>query len=117
MATGEKKSLDTPDQVLKMDLGKINIVEIAGADVRRATYEPGWKWSLHQRPVVNGGEYCDVSHFIYLAAGHFHVVFADGSELDVKAGDVATLPAGHNGWVVGDEPVIMIDFGDVAKPF
>jgi hypothetical protein len=64
-----------------------------------------------------GGEYCDVPHFVYLASGELHVVFADGAEIDLKAGDIATIPAGHDGWVVGDEPAVMFDFGAIAKPF
>ncbi len=117
MANPEKKSFDAPDQVLKMERGKIDIVQVAGAGVGRATLEPGWKWSEHERPVVDGGEYCDVPHLVYLAAGQLHVVFADGGEVDLKAGDAATIPAGHDGWVVGDERTIMFDFGGIAKPF
>jgi quercetin dioxygenase-like cupin family protein len=113
----QKKSLDSPDQVLNMEHGKIDIIEIAGAGVGRATFQPGWKWSDHEKPVVGGGDYCEVPHFVYLAQGQLKIVFSDGSELDLKAGDVATLPAGHDGWVVGDQAAVMVDFGAVAKPF
>ena len=117
MASPQKKTLDAPDQVLKMERGKIDIVEIAGGGVGRATFEPGWKWSDHERPVVGGGEYCDVPHLVYLAAGKLHIVFSDGKELDLQVGDVATIPPGHDGWVVGEEAAVMFDFGGVAKPF
>lgn len=113
----QKKSLESPDQVLKMEHGKIDIIEIAGAGVGRATFQPGWKWSEHEKPVVGGGDFCEVPHFVYLAQGQLKIVFSDGVELDLKAGDVATLPAGHDGWVVGDQPAVMLDFGAVAKPF
>ena len=117
MSKPQKKSLNAPDQVLNMENGKIDIVEIAGAGVGRATFEPGWKWSDHEKPVVGGGEYCEIPHFVYLAAGQLKVVFSDGGDLDLKAGDVATIPAGHDGWVVGNEPAVMFDFGAVAKSF
>jgi quercetin dioxygenase-like cupin family protein len=113
----QKKSLESPDQVLDMENGKIDIVEIAGAGVGRATFQPGWRWSAHEKPVVDGGDLCEVPHFVYLAQGQLKIQFADGKELDLKAGDVATLPAGHDGWVVGNEPAVMVDFGAVAKPF
>jgi quercetin dioxygenase-like cupin family protein len=111
-----KKSLNSPDRVLDMELGKIDVVEIAGAGVGRATFEPGWKWSAHEKPFVDGGEYCQVPHFVYLATGRLHVVFADGEEMDLEPGDIATIPAGHDGWVVGDETATMFDFGAIAKP-
>jgi len=117
MPVSQKKSLEAPDQVVKMERGRIDIVEIAGGGVGRATFEPGWKWSEHEKPVVGGGDYCDVPHFVYLASGELHVVFADGAEIDLKAGDIATIPAGHDGWVVGDKPAVMFDFGAIAKPF
>jgi quercetin dioxygenase-like cupin family protein len=113
----QQKSLNSPDQVLDMENGRIDIVEIAGAGVGRATFKPGWKWSDHEKPVVQGGEFCEVPHFVFLAEGQLKVVFSDGSEMDLKAGDVATIPAGHDGWVVGDQNAVMFDFGAVAKPF
>ncbi|HLB23783.1 MAG TPA: cupin domain-containing protein [Dehalococcoidia bacterium] len=117
MANQQVGSLDAPNQVLNMEHGRIEIVHIAGAGVGRATFQPGWKWSEHEKPVVGGGEYCEVPHFVFLAAGQLHVVMADGSEFDLNEGDIATIPAGHDGWVVGDKPVTMIDFGGIAKPF
>jgi hypothetical protein len=113
----EKKSLGSPDQVLEMENGRIDIVAIADAGVGRATFQPGWKWSEHEKPVVGGGDFCEVPHFVLLAHGAMKIVFRDGSELDLNAGDIATLPAGHDGWVVGNEPAVMYDFGAVAKPF
>jgi len=118
MAQPAKKSLNSPDQVVDMgEHGKVDIAAIAGAGVGRATFRPGWKWSVHEKPVVGGGDWCDVPHFVYLVQGQLKIVFSDGGELDLQAGDVATLPAGHDGWVVGDETAIMVDFGAVAKPF
>jgi hypothetical protein len=38
-------------------------------------------------------------------------------ELDPQPRDIATTPAGHEGWVVDDEPATMFDFGGVAKHF
>jgi uncharacterized cupin superfamily protein len=68
-----------------------------------------------EKPVVGGGEFCEVPHFVYLVSGKLHIVMSDGEEFDLTAGDVATLPAGHDGWVVGNDQVVMLDFGGVAK--
>ncbi|HUF53184.1 MAG TPA: cupin [Dehalococcoidia bacterium] len=84
MTQPQKKSLNSPDQVLNMEHGKIDIVEIAGAGVGRATFEPGWKWSDHEKPVVQGGEFCEVPHFVFLAEGQLKVVFSNGSEMTSK---------------------------------
>src|SRR3990172_7899966 len=115
MANQQVGSLDAPNQVLNMEHGRIEIVHIAGAGVGRATFQTGWKCLEHGKPVVGGGEYCEVPHFVFLAAGQLHVVMADGSEFDLNEGAIATIPAGHDGWVVGDKPGTMIDFGGIAK--
>jgi quercetin dioxygenase-like cupin family protein len=111
------KSFKQPDQVVAMERGRIDVVTVPGGAIGRATFEPGWRWSEHERPVVDGGDYCEVPHFAYVASGRLHIKMRDGAEFDLGAGDVATLPAGHDGWVVGDEPAVMLDFGGVAKPF
>jgi quercetin dioxygenase-like cupin family protein len=111
----ERKSLSEPDQVLKMERGIIDVVNIADGAVGRATFQPGWRWSEHEKPVVGGGEYCAVPHLVYIVEGKLHMLMDDGAEFDLNAGDVASLPAGHDGWVVGNEPVVMFDFAGVAK--
>jgi hypothetical protein len=98
-----------------MEKGSIDIVSIGGGGIGRATFQPGWKWSTHERPVVNGGKFCAVPHFVYMVAGSLHIVMSDGEEFDLHAGDVATLPAGHDGWVTGNEPAVMLDFSGVAQ--
>ena len=34
----------------------------------------------------------------------------DGTEFISGPGDVLSIPSGNDGWVVGDEPVVVIDF-------
>jgi uncharacterized cupin superfamily protein len=60
-------------------------------------------------------EYCQVPHFVYIVSGRLHIVMSNGDEFDLTAGDVASIPPGHDGWVVGDEPAVMLDFGGVAN--
>ena len=114
-APRECKSFSKPDDVLQMEFGRIDILAIHGGGVGLATFQPGWKWSTHERPVVNGGEYCEVPHFVYMVAGSLHIVMSDGEEFDLQAGDVATLPSGHDGWVTSTEPAVMLDFSGIAK--
>jgi quercetin dioxygenase-like cupin family protein len=42
----------------------------------------------------------------------------DGTQRELVAGDVVSIPPGHDAWVVGDEPVVVIDISgmrDYAK--
>jgi quercetin dioxygenase-like cupin family protein len=75
----------------------------------RATFEPGWKWSECVKPKV-GGDSCQVHHVGYLVSGKMKVVMNDDTEIEGAAGDVVDIPPGHNAWVVGDEPVVTIDY-------
>ena len=38
----------------------------------------------------------------------------DGTEIETKAGEVSLVPPGHDAWVVGNEPVVLIDFQGMA---
>ena len=105
----EAKNFASPDEVRTFEKGKVELVSIAGAMVGKATLEPGWKWSEHVKPLAKTAS-CEAPHFQYQASGTLHVVMDDGTERDLKAGDVSSLPSGHNAWVVGDEPVVLIDF-------
>jgi quercetin dioxygenase-like cupin family protein len=109
MAKLTVKSLNKPDEVRTFAKGKVELVKIGDATVGRATLEPGWKWSEHVKPLAQTPS-CLAPHFQYHLSGTLHVVMDDGTEMDLKAGDVSSLPPGHDAWVVGHEPVIVVDF-------
>ena len=75
----------------------------------RAIFEPGWRWSTSVQPIAKTKS-CDAPHFQYHVAGVLRVKMDDGTEFDCRPGDVSLLPSGHDAWVVGDEPAIVVDF-------
>ena len=105
----ELKTFQKPDEVREFPLGKLELITIGGASIGRATFQPGWKWSTSLQPLVNTKS-CEAPHFQYHLAGHLKVKMDDGTVLDCKAGDVSLLPMGHDAWVVGNEPVVVVDF-------
>ncbi len=105
----EVKSLNSPDEVRKFEKGKVDVVNIGGATVGRAVFEPGWKWSSCVKPLAKT-ESCQAPHFGYQISGLMKTVMDDGTEKTTKAGDVAVIPPGHDAWVVGKEPVVIVDF-------
>jgi len=105
----EVKHLNSPDEVRKFENGKIDLVKIGGATVGRTNFEPGWKWSKHVKPVAKT-DTCQAAHFQYHVSGVLHVVMNDGTEKDVGPGEISLIPPGHDAWVVGNEPVVMVDF-------
>ena len=109
MRLTETKRFDKPDETRTFPFGKVDLVNIGGGVVGRLTIQPGWRWATHVKPIA-GTEWCEAPHFQYLLSGKIHVVMSDGTEFDVGAGDVNTLGAGHDAWVVGDEPVVAIDW-------
>jgi len=109
MKNMEAKSFGVPDEVRKFDKGKVELVKIGGATVGRAIFEPGWRWSTSVKPIVNTKS-CEAPHFQYHVSGTLKVVMDDGAEKELRAGDVSLLPSGHDAWVVGNEPVVVVDF-------
>jgi len=105
----EVKSTNTPDETRTFEKGKLELVKIGETTIGRAVFQPGWRWSTHVKPIVKTKS-CEAPHLQYQVSGTLHVVMDDGTERDLKAGDVALIPPGHDGWVVGNEPVVAIDF-------
>ena len=103
------KGFENPDEVREFPNGRIELVKVGDSTVGRATFQPGWKWSESVKPIVKT-EWCEASHFVYQISGVMHIQMEDGTEFDCHPGDVFYLPAGHDGWVVGDEPVVAVDF-------
>ncbi len=113
----EKKNLSKPDEKRTFEKGQVELVTIGGITFGRATFQPGWKWSSHVKPTVKT-ESCEAPHLQYHVAGRLHVVMDDGSEAEFGPGDVSLIPPGHDGWVVGNDPVVVIDISgmiDYAK--
>ncbi|HEX8143776.1 MAG TPA: cupin domain-containing protein [Pyrinomonadaceae bacterium] len=108
-ATNIRQNFDNPDETRPFEKGRAEIVEVNGITLMRATFEPGWTWSECVKPVV-GGDSCQVSHKWYVVSGRMKMRMDDGTELEWRAGDVGVIPAGHDAWVVGDEPFVFIDF-------
>ena len=109
MSSIESKSFDPPDETKHLDKTTMDLVGIAGGQVQRTTFEPGWRWSESVGPVMNADR-CQVNHIAYVVSGRLHAEHEDGSSGEVKAGDVFHLAPGHDAWVVGQEPVVLIEF-------
>ncbi|WP_162428680.1 cupin domain-containing protein [Pontibacter pudoricolor] len=109
----EVKNFGSPDEVRNFPKGKLELIKVGGAIVGKATLEPGWRWAESVKPIAKTDS-CEAAHFQYHIAGVLRVRMDDGTEFDCKPGDVSTLPPGHDAWVVGDEPAIIVDFQGMA---
>ena len=82
---------------------------IGGDEVGRLVFEPGWRWSNDVKPIAKT-ESCEAPHFQYHVSGRLAIRMDDGTEFVAEPGDVTSLPSGHDAWVVGDEPAVVIDW-------
>ena len=105
----ECKGFDQPDETREFPNGRAEILKIGDGEVGRYTFEPGWRWSNDVKPIAHTDS-CQMPHFQYHVSGQLAVLMDDGTELVAKPGDITSLPAGHDGWVVGDEPAVVIDW-------
>ncbi|MBI2682514.1 MAG: cupin domain-containing protein [Acidobacteriales bacterium] len=103
------KRLESPDEVREFEKGKFELVRVGGMTIGRATYQPGWKWSVHVGPGV-GAKSCQVEHVGMVVSGRAAAGMDDGRVSEMKAGDVFHIAPGHDSWVVGDEPYVSLHF-------
>ena len=97
-----------PNEVREFPKGKVELITINGVTFGRATFNPGWKWSTHLKPIA-GTESCQAPHLGVQLSGTMHIKMDDGTEMDLPPGSVVNIPPGHDGWVVGNDPVVFID--------
>jgi quercetin dioxygenase-like cupin family protein len=119
MAGLVRMSLDSPEETRPFEggTGQLQLVDMKEGGVGRATFLPGWRWSLHVKPIAETGS-CQAAHMGYFISGRMNVVMDDGEEMEYGPGDFAIMPPGHDAWVVGNEPCVVIDwqgFADYAK--
>jgi hypothetical protein len=109
MQTSEHRSFDKPDELREFPNGRAEILKVGDAEVGRLVLEPGWRWSNDVKPIA-GTASCTAPHFQYHLSGRLAIRMDDGTEIEAGRGDVTSLPSGHDAWVVGDEPVVVVDW-------
>ena len=109
MQKTEHQTFAKPAEVREFPNGKAEILRVGDAEIGRLTFQPGWRWSNDVKPIA-GTDSCDAPHFQYHLAGRLAIQMDDGTEFIAKAGDITSLPSGHDAWVVGDEPVVVVDW-------
>ena len=105
----ELKNFGAPDEVREFPKGRLELIKIGGATIGRAVFEPGWRWATSVQPIAKTSS-CEAPHFQYHVAGVLRIRMDDGAEFDCRPGDVSLLPSGHDAWVIGDEPVVLVDW-------
>jgi len=104
------KRFEMPDETRVLAKGRFEIVTLGGVTIGRATYEPGWKWSVHVGPSV-GATRCTVEHVGLVLAGTATAAFDDGRVIELKAGELFYIPpVPHDSWVLGDQPYVSLHF-------
>jgi len=95
-----------------VDKGKAEMIDLDGTMVGCGTFEPGWRWSEHVKPIA-GTDSCQISHIGYIVSGRMKIHMDNQEEFEVGPGDIARIPPGHDAWTLGDEPCKMVDFGEI----
>jgi hypothetical protein len=97
----ELKNFKAPDNVREFPKGRLELINIGGATIGRAVFEPGWRWATSVQPIAKTKS-CEAPHFQYHVSGILRIKMDDGTDFDCKPGDVSLLPSGHDAWVVGN---------------
>jgi hypothetical protein len=109
-------SFEAPEETRSFlgDTGQLELVNLEGGPVGRATFLPGWKWSEHVKPIVQTDS-CQAAHLGYFVSGRMGVVMDDGEAMEYGPGDFAIMAPGHDAWIIGDEPCVVIDWQGFAN--
>jgi quercetin dioxygenase-like cupin family protein len=112
MAELAGKRFESPDEVREFadHMGMVELVDLNGHAVGRGTFQPGWQWSKHVKPIAGTGS-CQVDHIGYILQGVMALKMDDGTEREFRPGDAFHMPPGHDAWIVGDEACVILDFG------
>ena len=104
------KRFESPDEVRLFEKGRFELVTIGGLTIGRATYQPGWKWSVHVGPTV-GASRCQVEHVGLVLEGLAIAAFDDGRVVELTPGTLFHIPAEpHDSWVLGEVPYVSLHF-------
>ncbi|MGH9323609.1 MAG: cupin domain-containing protein [Vicinamibacteria bacterium] len=110
-----RKRFEAPDETRVFEKGRFDVVRVGGIEIGRASYEPGWKWSVHVAPTA-GTPLCPIEHVGLVLSGLATVAFEDGRIIELRPGDIFHVPSvPHDSWVVGDEPYVSLHFLGAGK--
>ncbi len=96
---------------------RLEVGRAGAARVKRMVYPAGFRWSVDMKPIV-GTDLCMHAHVGFLVSGEIHIEYADGCVVEHKAPQIVAIDPGHDGWVVGRQPVVLIEFdfeGDTVR--
>jgi len=105
----EHKTFAKPDEVREFPNGRAEILDISGVEVGRLIFQPGWRWSNDVKPLAKTAS-CEAPHFQYHISGKLGIRMDDGTEFVAEPGDVTSLRSGHDAWVIGNEPAVVVDW-------
>jgi len=108
------KRFDKPDEIRTFPKGKFELIQLGGMTIGRATYQPGWKWSVDVG-AASGVAMCPVEHVGMVVSGKATAAMEDGRIIEMGAGDVFYIAPGHDNWVVGNEPYVSLHFLGAEK--
>ena len=108
MADTQDKNFDNPDEQHNSGRGTVDVIKLDGATLRRLTFQPGWRWSEDVKPTAKT-ESCQIPHLNVHISGRLGVKMVGGVEKEYGPGDGALVPPGHDAWVIGDEPAVIIE--------
>jgi class 3 adenylate cyclase len=112
MAEHRVKSFAKPDEVLEFPKTRVRVVELGDITVGHFVNEPGWSWRECIQPTV-GGEWCQARHLGMMISGRLGVELEDGTTYEIGPDEVFDIPPGHNGWTIGDEPVVQVEWAGI----
>ena len=109
------KRFESPDHVREFDKGKFEIIDMGKMTIGKATYAPGWKWSIDVSP-LSGTQFCEVEHLGMVLSGSATVAFENGEIYTLKKGDIFYVsPLPHDSWVGGDDEYVSLHFIGAEK--
>jgi class 3 adenylate cyclase len=109
MPEAVSKSFDAPENVIEFPKLVARTVELGDLTVGHIVTEPGWRWSIDVRPKV-GGDWCQARHVGFIVSGRLGIQMPDGTEYSFGPNEVFDVPAGHDGYTVGDEPCVQVEW-------
>ncbi len=118
LTRAESKNFSSPEETRTFPKGRLDIVNVGGKTIGCATFERGWKWSDDVKPIA-GTASCQAEHLGTVISGEMTVVMDDGTRMRLRRDDAFSIPPGHDAWIEGNEPCVVVDFvgfADYAKP-